>query len=377
MLISFIRNELSLRYMSYTKRPEKKNQKMNKENFRYYILIRKKLGFSPNEIYKELETAEGCKAPSKSTVQRWYNRFNLRKKNLKDQARSGAPITKSTKVNIERIRTLIEEIPNISIHEIEAETSLSYGTIQNILTNKLKMRKLTSRWAPHQLTEAQKIERVNSCKENLNLIKSNKIRLCDIITGDESWFFHKKLEKKITNQRWVKEGESPATIVRPGKFDSKTMFTIFFKNDGPVLITYLERGQTIDAESYIENCLKPIVSTLNLERPRSGAKSYKIHDDNARPHVHKSVNNFLTEHGIKTIRHPPYSPDLAPCDFWLFSYIKERLDSHDNAISLSKQITKVLSAIDKKEWQKTFHKWIERMETCIKCKGEYFEHLVK
>ena len=77
-----------------------------------------------------------------------YNRFNLRKKNLKDQARSGAPITKSTKVNIERIRTLIEEIPNISIHEIEAETSLSYGTIQNILTNKLKMRKLTSRWAP-------------------------------------------------------------------------------------------------------------------------------------------------------------------------------------------------------------------------------------
>ena len=120
------------------------------------------------------------------------------------------------------------------------------------------------------------------------------------------------------------------------------MFTIFFKNDGPVLITYLERGQTIDAESYIENCLKPIVSTLNLERPRSGAKSYKIHHDNARPHVHKSVNNFLTEHGIKTIRHPPYSPDLAPCDFWLFSYIKERLDSHDNAISLSKQITKAI-----------------------------------
>ena len=67
---------------------------MNKENFRYYILIRKKLGFSPNEIYKELETAEGCKAPSKSTVQRWYTRFNSSKKNLKDQPRSSAPITK-------------------------------------------------------------------------------------------------------------------------------------------------------------------------------------------------------------------------------------------------------------------------------------------
>ena len=36
-----------------------------------------------------------------------------------------------------------------------------------------------------------------------------------------------------------------------------------------------------------------------------------------RPHAHRDVVDYLTEEGIEIIPHPPYSPDLAPCDFWL------------------------------------------------------------
>ena len=74
--------------------------------------------------------------------------------------------------------------------------------------------------------------------------------------------------------------------------------------------------------------------------------------------------------------HPAYSPDLAPSDFWLFDYIKQLLDDHTSAESLVKQITKIVSDNPKEEWQKTFKKWIERMELCIKNKGDYFEHLI-
>ena len=43
--------------------------------------------------------------------------------------------------------------------------------------------------------------------------------------------------------------------------------------------------------------------------------------------VHNSilVTDFLTKMGIKTFHQPPYSPDLAPCDFWLFPKLKEKL----------------------------------------------------
>lgn len=75
--------------------------------------------------------------------------------------------------------------------------------------------------------------------------------------------------------------------------------------------------------------------------------------------------------------HPPYSPDLAPSDFWLFDYIKQRLDTQSDANSMMKAITAIVSSIPKQEYLKTFEKWIERMELCIKNKGHYFEHLIK
>ena len=75
--------------------------------------------------------------------------------------------------------------------------------------------------------------------------------------------------------------------------------------------------------------------------------------------------------------HPPYSPDLAASDFWLFNYIKQRLSDHTSVGSLNGQITEIVSSIPEKEYRKTFEKWLERMECCIKNKGHYFEHLLK
>ena len=43
------------------------------------------------------------------------------------------------------------------------------------------------------------------------------------------------------------------------------------------------------------------------------------------PRVLILVTVYLTKLGIKTVLHPPYSPDLAPCDFWLFPKLKENL----------------------------------------------------
>ena len=59
---------------------------------------------------------------------------------------------------------------------------------------------------------------------------------------------------------------------------------------------------------------------------------------------------------------PPYSPDLAPSDFWLFDY--KRLDA---------QMTEILSQIPKDEWIKTFDKLLERIQLCIQIKEAYFE----
>ena len=103
----------------------------------------------------------------------------------------------------------------------------------------------------------------------------------------------------------------------------------------------------------------------------------KFHHDNARPHVTATVKTRLADAGITIIRHPPYSPDLAPSDFWLFDLIKRNLDDHQDVRSLKRQITKILQDVPKEEFRKTFEKWLEQMQLCIDNNGDYFEHLIK
>ena len=63
----------------------------------------------------------------------------------------------------------------------------------------LKMKKLTSRWVPHKLTEKNRNDRVRMCEENLAKFKEGKWRLSDVVTGDESWFYHRQILKKQSN----------------------------------------------------------------------------------------------------------------------------------------------------------------------------------
>lgn len=350
---------------------------MENSNFRFYVKVRCILGISPKIISNELKSAFGNEAPSYSFVLKWAKLFKGGRQGVEDAQRSGRPITALTNENIDLVRALIEEDPYVTYDQIEASTSLTPPTIHAIIHMHLKLRKITSRWVPHHLTQKNKEDRVAICKENLANIEAGRFRLCDIITGDESWFYHRKLAHKQNNKSWVGEGETPRTFVRREMHEAKTMFSVFFKSTGLVYITYMDKGRTIDNQFYIENCLKPVVSSINASRPKSGTTNVKFHHDNARPHIHRNVISYLEEQNIRIIRHPPYSPDLAPCDFWLFDHIKQRLTDHKDSKSLLKAITGEMKQISRLEYLKTFEKWVERMNLCIQHHGEYFEHLIK
>ena len=350
---------------------------MKPENIRAYIVIRFKLGIKANDILSELKTAVPDHAPSLKTVYRWMVNSKKKSVRVEDKPRPGRPITKCTSSNIDQVKVLIDENPNIGYAHIEAQTSLSYGTINKIIHDHLLLKKISARWVPHELSKKNREDRVHHCEYNLAMIDSKKWRLGDINTGDESWFYHRQISKRESNKTWVGEGDCPRELVRQGRFEPKTMFSVFFKRSGLVHLSYLEKGKTINHELYIEECLKPIVKVLKNERPITGAKNIKFHHDNARPHIHKNVFEYLEGEKFVMMPHPPYSPDLAPCDFWLFDYIKDRLGTCKDAKELTRSITKIVSAIDKKEWSKTFDKWVERMRLCISSQGYYFEHLLK
>ena len=92
-----------------------------------------------------------------------------------------------------------------------------------------------------------------------------------------------------------------------------------------------------------------------------GTRNLKFQHDKEKPHIHMSLKNDLEEQNFVVTDHPPYSSDLAPCDFWLFSYIKASLSNHTDSEILSAQITEIVSSISESEYRKTFNKWLERI----------------
>ena len=74
--------------------------------------------------------------------------------------------------------------------------------------------------------------------------------------------------------------------------------------------------------------------------------------------------------------HPPISPDLAPCDFYLFDLIKQNLDDQDDSESLYEAVVKFMNWLKNEEYRKTFDKGIQQMQLCVDNRGTYFEHLM-
>ena len=75
--------------------------------------------------------------------------------------------------------------------------------------------------------------------------------------------------------------------------------------------------------------------------------------------------------GIKTVPQPPYSPDLALCDFWLFPKLKGcRYETIEEMIEA---VTKVIDTLTQEDFHGAYQEVLERYNKCIAVGGDYFE----
>ena len=117
----------------------------------------------------------------------------------------------------------------------------------------------------------------------------------------------------------------------------------FFDSTGIIYMLWVPTGQTVNKEYYVE-VLREFRKRFRRKRPalfKSG--QWHFHQDN--PPVHNSilVTNYLTKMGIKTVPHPPYSPDFARCNFWLFP--KLRGCRYETIEEMKEAMTKVIDTL--------------------------------
>ena len=79
--------------------------------------------------------------------------------------------------------------------------------------------------------------------------------------------------------------------------------------------------------------------------------------------------------GIKRLPQPPYSPDLAPCDFWLFPKLEEKLRGYryETIEEMKEAVKKFIDMFTQEDFHVVFQQLLERYNKCIAAGGDFFE----
>jgi histone-lysine N-methyltransferase SETMAR len=92
------------------------------------------------------------------------------------------------------------------------------------------------------------------------------------------------------------------------------MLTCFFDHNGIVHYEFIAQGQTVNQQCYSE-VLTRLRESVPKKRPGLWPDQLILHHANVPAHDALRVHEFLAKNSITKMDHPPYSPDLAPCDF--------------------------------------------------------------
>jgi transposase len=152
------------------------------------------------------------------------------------------------------------------------------------------------------------------------------------------------------------------------------MASVFWDVQGILFIDYLEKGKRINSEYYMALLVR-LKEEITKKRPHMKKKKVLFHQDNAP--CHKSIVTMakLHELGFKLLPHPPYSPDLAPSDYYLFAGLKKmlarkRFSSNEEVIA---ETEAYFEAKDKSFYKKGIEMLERRWTDCITLEGMYVD----
>ena len=263
----------------------------------------------------------------------------------------------------------------VSIETISAQFDVSVGTAHTIIHEELKMWKIRVKFVPRVLREYQKERRYHDSREMVELINSDPAVLDALVTCDESWIYYYDPETKRQSSQWKHAGSPRPKKARQSKSTPKLLMIPFFDSTGMIYMHWVLTGQTVYEEYYVK-VLREFRKRFRRKRPalfKSG--QWHFHHDKAPIYNTILVTDYLTKMGIKIVPHHPYSPDLAPCDFWLFRKLKEKLRGcrYETFEEMKEAVTKVIDMLTQEDFHGALQKLLEWYNKCIAAKGDYFK----
>ncbi len=366
---------LLLALMAFTAKAKRVEQRAT-------IKFLQKTGQTPIQIWRALHDVFQGDCLSKTQVREWFNWFKggTLETTTADKPRPGRPKCRARFAR--QIRTIVERDGRTTLKRLSEETGLAATSVHRVLHQDLKFSKISAKFIPRVLTQEQKNFRTRLCNENLALLRHDKDLLERIITTDESWFSVFEPVTKQESSIWTRKGGARLKKALRSRLTKKTMLVLFFDTAGVVHLEFLPRGQTVNTDAWLA-ILGRLKESIHRKRPvmwRGGFqgnkdKDFLLHMDNAPSHVAVRSLAFYGENDFELLSHPAYSPDLAPCDFWAFPYLKAQMRGtrYGTIQELQQAIKTLLRRTPAETFQDAIYEMPIRWSKCVQAQGEFFE----
>jgi len=288
-----------------------------------------------------------------------------------DKHRPGQPISVTCDKNQCRVDAMVQENRRMKQRDIDLKLGISQERVRHIIET--NYRKVCAWWVLRQLTDPMKEHRNTVAQELLNRYRlEGDDFLKNIATGDESCVHHYDPENKRQSMEYCHPGSPSVKKFRTVQSAKKVMLTIFWDARGVLYTEFLTKGSTMNFDRYCET-LQSLKQHIRRIRPERNM--FLLHQNNARPHCSAQTQDATASLKFTVVPHPPYSPDLAPSDFWLFAKLKEMLKGQhfSSDAEVGAAVRKWISSQPETFFMDGMNKWIERLKKCVAVNGDCVE----
>lgn len=308
------------------------------------------------------------KAPSPHTIKNIYNKFK-KTGSVHNISKKGQYNTNKREEATILIENLISEFPKLSMRRISQATKTSTGLTHDIMTNDLCLKPYKIHDC-HRLLQPDFQKRVDFAEW---YFKTSDISHDRIICTDEAYFYLTEPSNKQNNRLWL-NAKPQEGIERPLHEQKILVFCAISaaKVYGPYFFS-----TSVNQHNYL-SMLQDWFWPKHLRT--DSYKKYYFQQDGATPHTANLVQNWMREKMGKKFmdksKWPPRSPDLNPCDYFLWGYLKQEVYNPlpKNLEELKVNIERETQKIPKNMLNSTFLNFEKRLNLVINAKGGHIEN---
>ncbi len=333
-------------------------------------------GYTPTMIRNALNAVHGDESLSKSSVQRWFQRFQNEGDDPRDKPKTGAPVIRTRK--IAAVQQVLDQDRRASVRQIARQVKLSVGSTHKLLKKDMKLVKKSAKWIPHLLTAPQKVRRMDLARWSLAAFRMTRQHqgYQRVIAEDESWFLTWDPDSREASRQWLRAADPRPTKVRTEMSNPKVMLVVFIDREGLIYREFIPNGCGIGCILY-QQILERFRQALRRRRPALWRHELKwcLLQDGAPAHRADSTARYLRYHEVDTLPHPGYSPDLNPCDYWFFARVKSQVKGRRfrTIPELQDAVDEAIAQIPSADFAKAFDHLTDRLQKCVDKHGDYFE----